>query len=149
MRTVVDLDAVQAVSCAGALLIHLHNHKAVDELCSTWVAPVYSAKMMQLKDYLHVDKETMHSLQILCNDIHPSIMINGRAKEGLSLLNLMDNTRSILGRKLLRTWILRPILKQQEIIGRQSSLRFFTGQQNQELLMALQDQLRFVKDVPR
>eukprot|EP00960_Hanusia_phi_P025874 745925-Hanusia_phi.AAC.3 len=149
LRSVVDLEAVQAVCCAGALLIHLHNHKAEDELCANWTAPVYSARMMHLKDYLHVDKETLHSLQILCNDIHPSTLVNGKAKEGLSLLNLMDNTRSILGKKLLRMWILRPILKEQEITDRQISLRFFIGQENQELLLALQDQLRFVKDVPR
>jgi len=43
------------------------------------------------------------------------MLASGKSKEGLSLLSILDNTKSPLGRKLLRTWVLRPLLKESEI----------------------------------
>ena len=58
-------------------------------------------------------------------------------------------TKSPLGRKLLRTWILRPLLKEEDIHMRTEGIRFFASSGNLNLVGILSKFLRQVKDVPR
>ena len=76
-------------------------------------------------------------------------MLSGGSKEGLSLLSILDNTQSPLGRKLLRTWILRPLVKETDIAVRTEGVRFFVSPGSINLVATLQKQLKQVKDVPR
>jgi DNA mismatch repair ATPase MutS len=98
-----------------------------------------------MSHHMQVDVSTLYSLQVLSQDDNPGApscahveleplvilsfadpltylstpaMLSGGSKEGLSLLSILDNTQSPLGRKLLRTWILRPLVKETDIAVR-------------------------------
>jgi DNA mismatch repair protein MSH5 len=103
----------------------------------------------QISEHLQVDITTLYSLQVLSEDDHPGMLSAGNSKEGLSVLSILDNTKSPLGRKLLRTWILRPLLKEEDLSMRSEGIRFFASSSNLNFVGVLGKYLRQVKDVPR
>eukprot|EP00961_Rhodomonas_salina_P042783 575256-Rhodomonas_salina.1 len=64
---------------------HLESNKIVDELQDNFVLAVTTIKTLQMENYVHIDAQTLHSLQILHVDRHPSLYSKGKDKEGLSL----------------------------------------------------------------
>jgi len=49
----------------------------------------------------------------------------GKHKEGLSLFGIMNRTRSVPGKRLLRLWFLRPLYDAQLLNDRLDSIEFF------------------------
>ncbi|KAJ1487315.1 muts domain V-domain-containing protein, partial [Baffinella frigidus] len=107
------------VSVTNIKTIALGQSLQIDaQTALTFVVSVTNIKTIALDQFLQIDAQTIQSLQILHQDRHPSAAVNGKAKEGLSLFSLLDNTRSPLGRQMLRTWFVRPLLKEEEIAKR-------------------------------
>ncbi|CAG8852259.1 16609_t:CDS:2, partial [Racocetra persica] len=52
----------------------------------------------------------LSSLQIFEDESHPNMHMQTKAKEGLSLFGILNNTRTVLGKYLLKQWFLRPTL---------------------------------------
>ena len=90
------------------------------------VISVTRIKALRLEKFLSIDPQTMASLSIFQQDAHPSLSGCGPAKEGLSLFSLLNNTKSPLGKSLLRMWFMRPLLDEVEIFERLKAVRFFT-----------------------
>lgn len=137
------------MGAAGGLLVYLETYKASDELLDRFTPNIYKLQQLNMKDHLQVDVSTLYSLQVLSQDDHPAVLSAGKSKEGLSLLSILDNTKSPLGRKLIRTWLLRPLLKESEIELRSGGVRFFASPGNTNLVGTFHKHLRQVKDVPR
>jgi len=125
---------------SGPVLIFLPT------LCrGRWKPKIAMLKQLHMSHHMQVDVSTLYSLQVLSQDDNPGApscahveleplvflsfadpltylstpaMLSGGSKEGLSLLSILDNTQSPLGRKLLRTWILRPLVKETDIAVR-------------------------------
>lgn len=133
----IDLEAREAVSAAGGLLQHLQNNRLIDDLSETCVLTVTRVKSLKLDRFLSIDPQTLSSLQIFHLDAHPSLSGCGPAKEGLSLFSLLDNTKSPLGRNLLRLWFMRPLLDEAEIHDRLLAVRFFTQPSSLDLVGVL------------
>uniref|UniRef100_A0A7S1E5Q3 DNA mismatch repair protein MutS core domain-containing protein n=1 Tax=Hemiselmis andersenii TaxID=464988 RepID=A0A7S1E5Q3_HEMAN len=145
----IDLEAKEGVSAAGGLVMHLQTSKIVDDLSDSPVIPISRVKGLRLDKFLSIDPQTLSSLQIFHQDAHPSFSGCGSAKEGLSLFSLLDNTKSPLGRRLLRMWFVRPLLDEADINGRLKAVSFFTQPTCHDLVGSLRNLLRGVKDVPR
>ncbi|MBI2876404.1 MAG: DNA mismatch repair protein MutS [Candidatus Tectomicrobia bacterium] len=66
------------------------------------------------KDYLSLDPQVQRNLELVENSLE------GTA-EG-SLLSVLDGTRTGMGRRCLRSWLLHPLLSLEEIRGRQEAV---------------------------
>lgn len=64
-------------------------------------------------------------------------------------LGTLDNTRTTLGRSLLRTWLLRPSLSIKVINARQDAVECFTRSENLDIANIMHSQLAGIKNVPR
>ncbi|KAK4048469.1 hypothetical protein OIO90_005800 [Microbotryomycetes sp. JL221] len=64
---------------------------------------------LQLNNVMQINLDALTSLQIFMDESHAS-MHTAATKEGLSLFAILDNTKSPVGRVLLRQWFLRPPL---------------------------------------
>ena len=84
-----------AVSAAGALVHHLRATQKVD------LAHVRAVSFRQRADALLIDRTTLRHLEVLEG-------ADGR-REG-SLLDEIDRTMTSIGSRLLRAWLLRPLL---------------------------------------
>lgn len=61
--------------------------------------------------FLQVDLNTIRSLAIFKTEKHPcQTMKIGTSKEGLSLYGILNKTRSVVGKELLRQWFLQPLM---------------------------------------
>ena len=105
------------------------------------------------------------SLQIFDNESHASIH-SDRTKEGLSLYGkriigfypaltycsisgILNNTKTPLGRSLLRTWLSRPSLSIPVITARHDAVATFLRPENLVTANAIHNHLKGIKNVPR
>jgi DNA mismatch repair ATPase MutS len=74
---------------------------------------------------MSIDPAAARSLQISKEERHPSIHGIGPAKEGLSLLGLLDQTVSAPGKHLIKEWVCRPLLEIEAINRRLDAVSCF------------------------
>lgn len=98
-------------AATGKLLSYLHRTQMRD------LAHLQKVVHYEIKDYLQMDYATKSSLDLL---------ENGRTgKKHGSLYWLMDETKTAMGMRLLRTWIDRPLIDQGRIEARQAVVQVF------------------------
>ncbi|KAH9290878.1 hypothetical protein KI387_034995, partial [Taxus chinensis] len=97
--------------------------------------------------FLKIDALGHDALQIFQVDKHPSCMGIGKSKEGFSLFGMFNKCVTVMGRRLLRTWFLRPILDLNILNDRLNTISLFHG--CDEMMAALHNSLKSVKDIPR
>ncbi len=105
------------------------------------------------------------SLQIFETESHASVH-SDKTKEGLSLFRellllvsrlypdisysgILNNTKTTLGRSLLRTWLLRPCLSISEITSRHDAIDCFINPENITVAKTLHTHLKGIKNTPR
>jgi hypothetical protein len=64
-------------------------------------------------------------------------------------LGMLDNTKTTLGRSLLRTWLLMPSLSLDVIHARHDAVECFTRPENIDIANVMHGQLKGIKNVPR
>src|ERR1700677_3687070 len=64
-------------------------------------------------------------------------------------LGMLDNTRTTLGRSLLRTWLLMPSLSLEVINARHDAVECFTRLENIDIANVMHGQLKGIRNVPR
>lgn len=130
------------VSAAGGLVSYLKS--STDELRNECIHRITQINL----SCVSCDIETLSSLHIIKEDTHPSkIKSAGRSKEGFSLLGLIDCTKTAQGKKLLRQWVIRPLLSMEEINNRLELVEFFLY--NINLATDLQTDLKKIKNLDR
>jgi DNA mismatch repair protein MutS len=92
-----------AVGAAGALLRHLRDTQKAD------LAHVRTLRVKQAADCLLIDPTTLRHLEIV------EAMDGGRAG---SLLDEIDRTVTVMGSRMLRAWLLRPLVALESIRDR-------------------------------
>ncbi|HEL1674822.1 TPA: DNA mismatch repair protein MutS [Streptococcus suis] len=96
---------------AGKLLSYLHRTQMRD------LSHLQKVVHYEIKDYLQMDYATKSSLDLL---------ENGRTgKKHGSLYWLLDETKTAMGMRLLRTWIDRPLIDLKRIENRQAVVQVF------------------------
>lgn len=98
-------------AAAGKLLSYLHRTQMRD------LSHLQKVVHYEIKDYLQMDYATKSSLDLL---------ENGRTgKKHGSLYWLLDETKTAMGMRLLRTWIDRPLIDLKRIENRQAVVQVF------------------------
>lgn len=79
------------------------------------LAHIQKAVAYEPAAYLEMDADARRNLDILAN--------SRTGKKGDSLLGLMDSTKTAMGGRLLRTWLERPLIKQQAVERRHAQVQ--------------------------
>lgn len=101
---------------------------------------VRNIRVKNPSDYLLMDETTATNLEL----VSP---INTRAAYKATLLNVLDSTRTAMGARLLREWLLRPLNDLERITARHDAVALMV--ENQTYLRSLRDVLGEIKDVER
>lgn len=105
-----SLSAVEK-TVAGKLLSYVHRTQLRE------LSHLQKIQRYEIKDYLQMDYATKSSLDLL---------ENGRTgKKHGSLYWLMDETKTAMGMRLLRSWIDRPLVDKERIVERQEIVQVF------------------------
>jgi DNA mismatch repair protein MutS len=122
-----------AVRAVGALLTYMNETQKAD------LSHINTLKINAGGKYMELDYQTLRSLELV------SAMNTGEKKG--SLLWVLDRTKTAMGRRLIRSWVLRPLLSPVEIQRRLAAVEeLYEGSvMRGELIEAL----RGVADVER
>lgn len=124
-------DLTQGIIAAGTILHYL------DITQHTHLEHIISLTRIEEERFVRLDKFTVHNLELLST-------IN---EEGKSLLNVLDETRSPMGGRLLRKWILFPLREIKAIEKRLDVVEHLF--RYPELKKLLEEQLSLIGDLER
>lgn len=120
-----------ATNAAGAILQYLdltqHNE----------IGHINTLKRINQSSYVHLDDFTTRSLELLCP-------LN---EGGKSLCDILDQTRTPMGGRLLHHWIAFPLKNQTQIEERQQVVNYWI--EHPEILTYLSEQLSAIGDLER
>lgn len=123
------------VGAAGAVLYYVKTELRRN------LSHVRTLQIKNPRDYLLLDETTATNLELTA-----PIHANRRAFKA-TLLHVLDSTRTAMGGRLLREWLLRPLNDLEQIHARHDAVALLTGRQT--FLASLRDLLGDVKDVER
>ena len=95
-----------AINAAGGLLSHIQN-------LALPIDHITSMKPNFLSDYMAIDKATQAGLELI-TPLH-----DGHTNH--TLLKHLDHTKTAMGARLLRNWVIHPLLKLEKIHARQQA----------------------------
>jgi DNA mismatch repair protein MutS len=124
-----------AVGAAGAVLYYVKTELRRN------LSHVRNIRVKNPADYMLIDETTATNLELVA-----PINMNRQAYKA-TLLNVLDSTRTAMGGRLLREWLLRPLNSLEEIMARHDAVELMVN--NQSYLRSLRDVLGDIKDVER
>ena len=130
LAAVIDFDSKVQIQALGALVSFLQGSIfRVEDNGMVTVSRLVQAKSSL---FMNINASTFAALHIFSTEHHPLIAKGpGNAKEGFSLYSLLDRTQSKGGRKLLREWMMKPLIDLNAIRERQDAVELFL-QPNQQ-----------------
>ncbi len=123
-------DFIPGIRAAGALLHY------VSENCNYALKHLNQISKYDLNDFISLDEATKRNLEL--------VEISGN---GLTLLKVLDHTKTSMGTRLLRNWILSPLRKSEKIIERQAAVTRLNN--SFSLLTEVQNILKETYDIER
>ncbi|KAH9251525.1 hypothetical protein BASA81_010556 [Batrachochytrium salamandrivorans] len=142
LGSVLDLTNKASVGAAGAAFCHAQ--RLFPEL------PPMAFGGFDLGKFMVLDGGSLRALDVVKSEEHPSVIRGrGRSKEGFTLLSLLDRTKSSLGAKTLRRWVVRPLTHLGEIQLRHDAVEFLLHRIGQESMAKMAKMLSQVGDLPR
>ncbi|MEI6892751.1 MAG: DNA mismatch repair protein MutS [Pontiella sp.] len=124
-----------ALGAAGAVLYYVKTELRRN------LTHVRNLRVKNPADYMLVDETTATNLELIT-----PINSNRQAYKA-TLLNVLDSTKTAMGGRLLREWLLRPLNDLQQINSRHEAVELMVT--NQTYLRSLRDVLGEIKDVER
>ncbi|UCB52601.1 MAG: DNA mismatch repair protein MutS [Candidatus Zixiibacteriota bacterium] len=121
------------ISAAGAILAYLKQTKKSLLAHVNKISPFFEEGLMVL------DANTVRNLELLSS-------LRGE-EEGPTLLSLLNRTRTAMGARLLRNWIVRPLLHPDKIRERQGAIGELI--RNKGLSSDLTGQIKSISDLER
>ena len=126
-------DRWAAVGAAGALLDY------VGRILRRDLSHIRSLSMRRAGDYLALDPSTVAHLELVA----PA----GGARGGPTLAGVLDATRTAMGARLLRAWLLRPLARREPIEARLAAVAALAADRSR--LRDLRERLGAVRDLER
>ncbi|MBU0952046.1 MAG: DNA mismatch repair protein MutS [Elusimicrobia bacterium] len=131
-------DKTLAVSSSGALL------KYLEETQKTALPPLRPPKFYSTDEYMLLDNTAIDNLELVEN-------LSTKKREN-SLLEIMDNTATSMGSRLMRRYLLQPLTNAEKIKMRQKAVKFFIDEgimrrQIQDLLKNTGDLERIISRI--
>lgn len=152
ISSLVPFDHLNMVRATGGLIKFLEKMRVGVELedAETRV-PILDLKTFSIEDQLLLDDVAFCALQIFHKELHPSVYKSGQtsAKEGLSLFGILNRCRSQMGSRQMRIWFLRPLRNQMVLKQRYDAVSFFITPRNIEMVTALTDNLKHIRDMKK
>jgi DNA mismatch repair protein MutS len=121
------------IAAAGVLLAYLAD------TAKNVLIHVRSLSVESARSYMGLDESTLRNLEITQN-------LSDRSRR-YTLLELLDQTRSAIGSRKLKRWLLKPLRRIEEIRRRQSLVELFYH--DQSLLARFREQLGRLYDLER
>ncbi len=119
------------IVASGAVLYYL------DQTQHTHISHITTLSRIEEERYVRLDKFTVRSLEL----------VNSMNEDGKSLLDVIDQTISPMGSRLLRRWILFPLKDVKPIQERQDVVEYFF--KHPEIKDLLDEQLEQIGDLER
>ncbi|MGA2654731.1 MAG: DNA mismatch repair protein MutS, partial [Gammaproteobacteria bacterium] len=124
---------------------HLSTAKAAAEALLKYIDETQKAKALHINEpkiyspshYIRLDKTCQHNLELL---------ENLRGGQQGTLIDVLDKTATRMGARLLRRWLIHPVLDTQVLSQRQLAIKALLDCPNTERLQA---QLRQISDIER
>ncbi|MEI6644609.1 MAG: DNA mismatch repair protein MutS [bacterium] len=136
-----QVHSLQGYGCEGVPALVCPSGALIQYVCEQLHHTAGHIRSLQVRHSAHflmLDDNTCGNL-----DLIPQ---RGKAKEH-TLLGVLDNTRTPMGARLLRSWIVRPLRQQIEIHARLDTVEFFT--RNRLVLNNLREKFASVRDLER
>jgi len=124
---------VAAINAIGALLSYLQ-----DELCLS-VDHIKQIQLDHLSSYMSIDRTTQRNLE-LTEPLH-------HGSKSCTLLKLLDRTVTPMGARLLKSWVIHPLLSPPKIHKRQDAIEELLTKQKEARL--LRENLQDIRDLER
>lgn len=124
-------DMPGAVVAAGSILYYL------DQTCHTHLQHITALSRIDENRYVRLDRFTIRNLEL----------VSPMAQEGKSLLDIIDRTATPMGARLLRRWLLFPLLDVEAINSRLDTVEYFF--RAPQLRDNAQDTIRPIGDIER
>ncbi len=121
----------QSQIAAGVILHYLQSTE------NTQLQHINSIQRIQLDQYMWLDRFTIRNLELIYSN-HPT---------GIPLIDILDNTVTPMGSRLIRKWVLLPLIDLQDIQQRLDMVEHFY--QDDILIDHLNDHLKTVGDLER
>ena len=119
------------IKAAGAILYYMdlteHNQ----------ISHIHTLSRIDPQDNVWLDKFTVRNLEL----------ISSITAEGKCLVDVMDQTVSPMGGRLLRRWVLFPLNDVGKILARQEAVKYLV--EDKQLLETLREELRKIGDMER
>lgn len=122
-----------AIEASGLLIQYF------EETQKTELHHLTRIKKIKPEEFLPLDESTLHNLEIFYT-------LREGKKEG-SLINILDETKTAMGGRKLKRWILQPLLKEIQIEARLNSVAELL--QNQEIREIITEHLKEILDIER
>ncbi|MDA3938517.1 MAG: DNA mismatch repair protein MutS [Spirochaetia bacterium] len=119
---------------AGAVLLEY-----IDSTSRSLLPHIQSLKVYSDSEYMGMDEATQKNLELLRN-LHDNT-------ENFSLISILDKTKTRMGSRKLKRWIVRPLTNINEIQVRHSTVEYFYHKQI--ILNSVRNQLKSVMDIER
>lgn len=126
------IEQMQSAIIAAGVIIHYLNQSHHHDL-----EHIHSIKRMDERAHMWIDAFTLRNLEIIKSN-HP---------HGQSLLDVIDQTITPMGSRLLRNWLLFPLLDIDQIHQRQNTVDFILN--NPEFHESLNQEIAKVGDLER
>jgi len=97
-----------SISSAGSLISHLKDELHLD------LSHIQAISLENLSQYMGIDKNTLAHLEL----IEPLY----RTEDNNTLLSMLDSTKTPMGGRLLKQWVVKPLLSKEKITHRQDAI---------------------------
>ncbi|RIB15967.1 muts domain V-domain-containing protein [Gigaspora rosea] len=149
LSSIVNLESIETVCCAGALINYISRAKITGASSEDLQVGVLGIEQFSLNKFLHINADTLSSLQIFEDESHPNMHMQAKSKEGLSLFGILNNTRTVLGKYLLKQWFLRPTLDLAVLDERHRTIECFLQPDNLDISGQFTTCLKHIKNIPK
>ncbi|EGG14783.1 mutS like protein [Cavenderia fasciculata] len=135
------------IKATSGLLSYLSKFLALDEFETLENLQINEIQHISLDQYLHMDINSLYSLQIFSNEQHPSCYSFGNSKEGLSLFGILNKTKSKIGKRMLKSWFMRPSRQRTIIEDRLDVIEWLLDQSQSTIIQELLVSIGNIRDL--